>query len=1056
MAAGWLRYPTIHGDRVVFCTEDDLWSVPLAGGIARRLTTGLGACARPRFSPDGRQIAFDGTEEGVREVYVVDAEGGAVRRLTWQGDAANVVGWSDAGEVLYTSAVGQPFPRDTHAYRIGTGGGGQAVRLPFGPVASVVRSRSGQTALSRHVSDLAWWKRYRGGRMGVLWVRDTDSTPFRVLPIDANVASPMWIGDRLWFVADPGAAPQLHSARVAGGVLEDLRAHTDHPDLAVRFPSTDGTTIVYTHGGDLYRLDPRSDDAPVRIDVDVRSQRTERQRRFPQVVRNLETWDLHPEGHSLAMIVRGRPVVCGNWEGPVEQLGAREGIRYRMARWLDGDRLIVTSDAGGEEALEILPTDRTEGRRFEGLDHGRITEMEVDPTGKRVAFTDHRHVLCVLDPATGEIRTLDRSRAGPIAGFDWSSDGRWLTWARPEGPGHRSRVRLCDVRDGGEPVDVTNGWYRDVAPSFDPDGHHLYLLSFREFDPVADSQYSGYGFPRGMRPYVVTLSADAHDPFRPDPRPLKSPPRTERGPVEIDLEGLCDRIVPFPVPEGRYEQIVGVGSGQVLLTRSPVRGMLDRTWYEPGPPKAEAQLLLWEFDKQELTDLNGRVSSFRVDRRRDHVAVRSGPKLRVTQARPDKGQRDELRKTEGRTDRKSGWIDLGRVRVSVDPTAEWSQILREAWRLMRDHYWNADLNGVDWQAVHDRYRPLLDRIGTRGELSDLVWCMQGELGTSHAYEMGGDYVPPPTWRIGRLGADFEWDAAVGCWRIARIVRGEPGDPDRSSPLLAPGARIEVGDLITHVAGVPTDADTAPEVPLVNQGGSPVSVRVRTAGGSRDVVIRTLADDRNLRYREWVLDNQRKTHAASDGRIGYVHVPDMGTPGFAEFHRDFQRESERDALLVDVRHNRGGHVSQLLLDRLGRRRIGYKVPRWVDPSPYPAYSVPGPMVALTNEMAGSDGDIFSHAWKRLGLGTLVGTRTWGGVVGIWPRQLLIDRAVTTQPEYATWFDDVGFAVENYGTDPDVVVDRTPDDWITGRDAPLERAWSVLLAALVDHPPGPLAP
>jgi tricorn protease len=256
--------------------------------------------------------------------------------------------------------------------------------------------------------------------------------------------------------------------------------------------------------------------------------------------------------------------------------------------------------------------------------------------------------------------------------------------------------------------------------------------------------------------------------------------------------------------------------------------------------------------------------------------------------------------------------------------------------------------------------------------------------------------------------------------------------------------------------VPLDRDTPPELPLVNQGGTQVSVEVRTEDGPRAVVIRTLADDRNLRYREWVLDNQRRTHAASDGRIGYVHVPDMGTPGFAEFHRDFLRESERDALLVDVRHNRGGHVSQLLLDRLGRRRIGYKIARWLDPVPYPAHTVPGPMLALTNEMAGSDGDIFSHAWKRLGLGPLVGTRTWGGVVGIWPRQLLVDRAVTTQPEYATWFDDVGFGIENHGTDPDVVVERTPDDWIAGRDAPLERAWALLLQGLADHPPGPLPP
>ena len=332
---------------------------------------------------------------------------------------------------------------------------------------------------------------------------------------------------------------------------------------------------------------------------------------------------------------------------------------------------------------------------------------------------------------------------------------------------------------------MTNGWYHDVSPSFDPDGQHLYLLSFREFDPVADSQYFGYGFPRGMRPYLITLASDSSDPFRPDPRPLRSPPRAERGAVEIDLDGLGDRLVPFPVPEGRYEQIVGVGSGQVLLTRAPVRGLLDRTWYDPGPPKADAQLLMWEFDKQELVELNPRVSGFRVDRKRRSPRDPVGARLRVVQSRPDKSQRDEIRKTEGRADRKSGWIDLGRVRVSVDPGVEWSQILREAWRLMRDHYWNPEMNGVDWAAVWDRYLPLVrpGRVPRRALRPGVVHA--GRARHQPRLRDGRGLRSAPNWPDGRLGAD-----SCGGPASRRLAgsRGSAGEsPATPMELAAPGS-----------------------------------------------------------------------------------------------------------------------------------------------------------------------------------------------------------------------------------------------------------------------------
>ena len=457
--------------------------------------------------------------------------------------------------------------------------------------------------------------------------------------------------------------------------------------------------------------------------------------------------------------------------------------------------------------------------------------------------------------------------------------------------------------------------------------------------------------------------------------------------------------------------------------------------------------------------------------------------------------------TDGGNSRKTGWVDLDRIRVSVDPTAEWAQMFREAWRLQRDHFWTADMAGIDWLHVYERYFPLLERVASRAEFSDLMWEMQGELGTSHAYEYGGDYRTGPDFPRGYLGADFEADPAGAGWIVSRIIAGDPWDEAASSPLARPGMDIRPGDRLIAIDGQRLDPLRSPGAALVLRAGTDVFLEfaARTganpdaaqpadaadrasddapsdadlsdsvapsdaapsdampsdgdaiAGASpssagRSFTVRTLRDETALRYRAWVDGNRAAVHAASDGRVGYVHVPDMGPGGYAEFHRGFLAESDRPALIVDVRYNRGGHVSSLLLEKLARRRIGYDVRRWGDPIPYPVESVAGPIIALCNALSGSDGDMFSHAFKLMGLGPLIGTRTWGGVVGIWPRETLSDGGTTTQPEYSFWFNDVGWGLENHGAVPDIEVRFPPQDDAAGRDPQLERGIAEALARL----------
>jgi tricorn protease len=507
--------------------------------------------------------------------------------------------------------------------------------------------------------------------------------------------------------------------------------------------------------------------------------------------------------------------------------------------------------------------------------------------------------------------------------------------------------------------------------------------------------------------------------------------------MRVDLGGITRRVAPFPVAENLFGHIAGVAGGKVVWTILPIVGAHGRGGHRPTGGRLEA----FDFDTLRAEPLMDKVDRFVVANDTTTIIAREGKRLRALDAtkKPEAGNA-------ARGDapsRKTGWVDLGRIRVSIDPRSEWRQMLREVWCLQRDHFWTADMSGVDWPAMYERSAPLLDRISTRGELSDLIWEMQGELGTSHAYEMGGDHRRPPQFGLGQLAADVKLADDGAAYAITRIVEGDPWDNGADSPLNAIGVEARVGERIVAINGQAVSRTTPPQALLVNQAGAKVEIDLANDAGTRTVLVTTLTDDVPARYREWVERNRAWVHARSGGRVGYFHLPDMQSAGFAEFHRYFSAECDRDGLVIDLRYNRGGHVSQLLLEKIARRRTGYALTRWGKPSPYPDEAVAGPVVALTNEHAGSDGDIFSHNFKLMNLGPLVGTRTWGGVVGIWPRHKLIDGTETTQPEYSFWFTDVGFGVENYGTDPQIEIDNAPQDAATGHDRQLETALETAL-------------
>lgn len=1080
MPQGYVRYPHIHEDRIVFVAEDDLWLISSAGGRAERLTAGVGEVSHPHFSPDGQYVAFVGHEEGPREIYVMPASGGPAQRLTFQSAACHVLGWSPSGkEILYTSNAGQ-YTRKYYVIFAISREGGLPRQLAVGMANAISYGPEGGVVLGRNVREPAHWKRYRGGTVGHLWCDIEGNGNFRrLLDIQGNISSPCWVGQRIYFLSDHGGIANIYSCTPQGA---DLRRHTNHQDFYARNLASDGRQLVYHAGGDLYLFDP-ANDSMQQVNVELPSLRAQLNRKFVPAGRFLNSYALHPQGYATALTARGKAFSMGNWEGPVIQHGERDGVRYRLLEWLnDGKRLVAICDQPGREALVIFdPEEAREAQLLSDVEFGRAINMAVSPADDIVAITNHRNELIFVDLASGISKVADRSDHERITDIAWSPDGSWLAYSFAN-TGQTSAIKLCNV-ESGETTFATKPVLRDVAPSFDPEGKYLYFLGYRTFNPVSDNFQFEYSFPRGVRPYAIMLRRDQRSPFMPE---IKSPPGKEREKEDanpkkphneaeengskakqeteaatvdtekdnrkqedahkkpslvIDLEGITSRALPFPVGEGCFTKVQGI-KGKALFLGLPVEGAIHGHHYEP-----RGSIYSYDFETLKYEWLMEGVSGFDISRDNKMLIYQSHHRLRVLKAgeKPPKPESHE-------PNRESGWLDLHRVKVSVQPAAEWKQMFDEAWRLQREHFWAEDMAGIDWQAIHKQYAPLVERVSSRSELSDLFWELQGELGTSHAYESGGEYRQGPHYNQGFLGVDWSYDAENQRYRIARIVQGDTSNSHSTSPLTLPGIKVNVGDAIVAVNGQRVGVNCSPQELLVNQADTEIQLTIEEAGSDNThvVTVKALADEKPARYREWVESTRQKVHTLSQEQVGYIHIPDMGPNGYAEFHRGYLTEFDYPALLIDVRWNAGGNVSGLLLEKLSRRRVGYDFPRWGQPIPYPMESPRGPMVALTNEHAGSDGDMFSHAFKLMGLGPLLGMRTWGGVIGISSNHTLVDGTSTTQPEYAFWFKDVGWNIENYGTDPDIEVDIAPQDYANDVDPQLERAIAEALRLIAERP------
>lgn len=1091
----YLRYPHLHGEDLVLVAENDVWTAPLAGGRAYRLTADEVPVANPRLSPDGTKVAWTSWRDGVAEVYVTGLDGGQARRLTWWGDArTRVVGWS-GDDVLAVSSTAEPSRR-TWAFAV-PAGGGTPRRLAYGPASAVALGPGGEVlTCSAGAHDMARWKRYRGGTAGRLWWDATGSGEFvRIAAeLDGQIDSPMLVGGRIAFLSDHEGWGNLYSLAPDG---TGLRRHTDHggegaPAFYARHAATDGTRVVYESAGELWLVESLEPGvAPRRLQVRLAGPRSRREPHRVSTARWLTSAVPDRTGRASIALVRGTVHRLTHRDGPARTIFAEPGARARLARPLGDDRAVWVDDLDGDDAVCIAPLDdRAPGgparRRLAAGEIGRVLELAVAPDASAVALAAHDGRLMLLDTDSGALREVARGADGEISDLAWSPDSAWLAYRDPVEPG-LSRIMMVRLAGADGEADVlvavTEPRFVDSDPVFTADGKYLAFLSRRSFDPIYDQHSFDLTFPASWRPFLVPLAARTPSPFgaSPDGRPTSAadegpedPPAPEPdeagaadaepapqepaakpgGPPEVvvDIEGLAARVVPIPVAEGRYSGM-GAGKDCLLWFSSPVVGVLGDGRANTDDKPERPVLLRYDITRRRLDMIADPVSAYEVSGDGTRLVVRDGRTLRLL--RTDRsGSSTPGDSADSGADEFE--IDTSRIIVTVDPAAEWRQMFDEAGRLMRDHFWIEDMAGVDWAAEQARYRPLVEAVASVDDLVDLLWELQGELGSSHAYVFGGGGSGDATGRPGLLGADLE-PAAEG-WRIVRVLPPETSAPAARSPLSSPGVDVRAGDVILEVGGRPVDPDLGPAPLLVGTAEKLVELTVRTdpdsgrdgAGEVRRVVVRPLAGEYALRYQNWVAGRRAFVADRSEGRLGYLHVPDMGADGWAQLHRDLGRETARDGLIVDVRNNGGGHTSQLVVEKLARRVIGWDWARHGQPVTYPFDAPRGPVVAVTDELAGSDGDIVTAAIKRMGIGTVVGTRTWGGVIGIDSRYALVDGTRVTQPRYAFWFDDVAWDVENHGVDPDVEVVMTPQDWVAGRDLQLERAVEIALAALAERP------
>jgi tricorn protease len=1055
-----LRYPDIAGDRVALCYAGDIWTAPAQGGSATRLTTHPGLELFPKFSPDGQWIAFTGQYEGDEQVYVVPAVGGEPRQLTFYpargpfpprgGYDNQVMGWTpDGTSIVFRSQRDADGVRSEGQLFTVPAKGGLARALPMPNSGAGDFSPDGKRiAYSPLFRDFRTWKRYQGGWAQDLFVYDLATNQAK--PFASTVRTerdPMWMGDTIAFASDRDGTLNLYAYALASEAVTKL---TNSTTWDVRWPSSDGVSrIVYELDGELHVFDLKTK-ADRALSIFAPDDGVARRPARIPVEKDVEDFELSPKGERALFVARGDVFTVPIEKGPTRNLTASSGAHDKHARWSpDGKRIAFVSDRSGEDEIWMVdqaggtPERLTKGRQ--GMTYAPAWSAE----GTHLAFSDKDGKLFVLTLADRKLIEIADERRGLLTDYAWSPRGAYLAFSMSD-PNGSSSIHIWSAADG-QLHRVTDDLFNEQSPAWDPEGESLYYLSDRAFAPQISSFEWNFATSRTTSIYALTLRKDGKNPFPPqsdevtpeekkaedakavDKKPAdpKAEAAKKETPFRIDFEGLASRVTRVPIEADNIDALAA-GKGQLVYTVSgaPFYG-------RDSFPKT--RLVLYTLKDRKESTLAEDVDGWAVSRDGNKVLAHQDKAYNLYEVKPDS------------KDKKT--VSLSGLVVDRVPADEWRQIFDEAWRRYRDFFYVANMHGYDWKAIGERYRALLPHVAHRADLNYVLGEMVAELNIGHAYIQGGDYEIPARPKVGLPGARFELDEAAGRFRIARILQGQNEEELYRAPLTEVGVDARVGDYVLAIDGVELKADDDP-YRLLRHKTDPVTLTLNTRPtleGARKTTYRPITSEEALLYLQQTTANRAKVAELTKGRAGYLHIPDMGGSGIYEFIKWFYPQLRKEGLVVDVRSNGGGNVSQWIIERLDTKLLGTRFGRRSDdPQTYPGTVFHGHQVAILNETSASDGDIFPHMFRKAGLGPLVGKRSWGGVVGISGLGPMIDGAQVFVPISGTNDVDGKWVIEGHGVDPDIVVENDPASVIAGRDPQLERAVAELVKKMDAEP------
>lgn len=1086
-----MRMADIHGDKIVFTYESDLWLVPSAGGLARRLTNDAGQEALAKFSPDGSLIAFTAQYDGNFDVYVMDTQGGVPARLTYYPGMDRVLGWwPDGKSVLFRSNRVWPW-RGEEVYRISLDGG-MPEQLPIDRAGLAAVSPDGKKIAYNRISrETHTWKRHRGGTAQDIWMGGLEKMDYKkIIDTDWSDNYPMWRGDAIYFVSDrEHGTLNIYKYELSSGTATPM---TTYKDYDVKYPSIGPDHIVYQYQETLHLLDLNSGQTRavrVRIPSDLTRMRPE----FVGVSPSKGSFSLSPSGVRTLIEARGEIINFPAEDGDPINLTKASGSREKNAAWSpDGRWIAFISDKTGEEEIYLVDQKgENEWKQLTTGGYGFRMHLVWSPDSKHLLFADKFMRLNLVDAETGEITIIDTAdyddaweRWG-IQDYVWSPCSQWVAYTKME-ESQYDGIFLYSLKDR-KSYRLTKDMTEDWSPSFSPDGKYLFFLSNRTFKPLMGFVDQNYVFLDMTRPYIMLLQADAASPFAPkdseeevseepepeaqaseesepeasaranesEPEALASDNESEEEEDEeeeeeestkIDLEGIQRRIVVAEnVPAGKYFRLEATSKGFMYLKKdanefSKYQTVTDETG-------GRLDLYHYDLDDAETTKVLGEINNYHQSADGKKLIYRTGGKYGVV---------DVGSKASNSDDR----IDLGAIRIKVERAKEFMQAFNEAWRIERDWFYDKNMHGHDWATIHDKYGKFVPFCGNRGDLNYLIGEMIGELNIGHTYVGGGDIAyDGKNVSTGRLGAEFEAEDGVKYYRISHIVPNVPGVPDQRSPFDEPGCPIKVGDYLIAIDGEEVTIADNIYMFLQNKRNRLVTLTYNdkpSPDGAETYRLRTISSVRGIRYREWIDGNRAYVDKMTGGRIGYVHIPDMGTGGLIEFAKVWHPLYYKKAFIVDLRYNGGGFTGDMILDRIERKIWGMTQPREGKPLRDPERVFEGPWVVLINEDTGSNGEMFAEAVKIKEMAPVIGVRTWGGSIGMEPHQNLIDGGGVTPPQFGLYGLDNKWLIEGVGVIPDIEVQNMPGDVLRGKDAQLDASIENVMNALKQNPiklPGP---